>query len=237
LKFDPPNIKGTLVKRYKRFLADVVLEDGIEVTAHCPNTGSMTSCWEEGDTVYLSPSTNPKRKLPYTWELSKTKGGYIGINTNRPNQIVFEAIENGDIASLKGYKSMKREVKYGENSRIDILLSDHKTKPDCYIEIKNVTLYDKENNRLLFPDAVTTRGQKHLLELSKVADSGKRAVMFYLINRPEGDFFSPAKDIDPKYSELLKESKKSGVELLAYRVKATPKEIKIDSNQKVKIKL
>lgn len=233
--FDPPVVKATLIKRYKRFLADVKLEDGTIATAHCPNTGSMTSCWQEGDTVYLSPSTNPKRKLPFTWELSKTEGGYIGINTSRPNAIVFEAIENGDIPSLKGYKSIRKEVKYGKNSRIDIFLEGHKTKPDCYVEVKNATLYDSERDIILFPDAKTERGQKHLVELEEMVSNGKRSVMFFLVNRPEGAHFEPAKDIDPKYTKLLKNAKESGVEVIAYRVNSTTKKMVIGEKVKVKI--
>jgi len=236
LQFEPKNVKAKLIKRYKRFLADVELEDGTILTAHCPNTGSMASCWQKDDIVYLSPSNNPKRKLPFTWELSKTSGGYIGINTHRANHLVHEAVCNNVIPKLKGYKTIKREVKYGDNSKIDLLLTGHGAKPDCYVEVKNVTLFDSEANRVIFPDSVTKRGQKHLVELTKVVKTGARAVMFYLINRPEGKYFAPAKQIDPEYARLLSIAKLAGVELLAYRVCAKPQEIYVDQNMPVKIR-
>lgn len=235
MKFDKPVVKAKLLKRYKRFLADAILEDGTEVTAHCPNTGSMKTCWEEGDTVYFTHHDDPKRKLKYTWELSETTGGFIGINTNTPNKLAFEAIENDQIKELIGYAILKREVKYGENSRIDIHLSQGEKLPDCYVEIKNVTLFDHEKNALTFPDSVTTRGQKHLEELMNVLDEGKRAVMLYILNRPEGDYFTPAAEIDPVYAELLKKAYKKGVEVLAYRVESTPNEIKLTTKVPVKL--
>lgn len=225
MKFDPPLIKATLIKRHKRFLADVKLSNHTTATAHCPNTGSMKGCWKEGDTVYLSESSNPKRKLKYTWELSKTNGGYIGINTHRPNEIVLEAIKSGNIKALSGYESFKKEVKYGERSRIDLFLSGHKTEKDCFVEVKNVTLWNEKKDRVEFPDAVTTRGQKHIEELTKVVESGKRAAMFFLVNRPEGRYFSPAFEVDPKYSDMLKNSTKKGVEVYAYRTKTSPFDI------------
>lgn len=177
----------------------------------------MASCWEKGATVYLSKNDDPKRKLKYTWELTKTAGGYIGINTHLPNKIVKKAVESGSIEQLSGYSSIKSEVKYGDGSRIDLLLSDHPGKKNCFVEIKNVTLYDADNDQVTFPDAVTTRGQKHLKELSSVVKNGQRAVMFFLINRPEGKSFSPAHEIDPEYGKLLKQAVDEGVEVLAYR--------------------
>ena len=201
------------MKRYKRFLADVQLPNGEVVVAHCPNTGSMKTCGSPGDIIYLSYNPSPKRKLSYTWELTQTKKGFIGINTHRPNKIVEEAILNQQIKSLSGYKQIKREVKYGENSRIDLLLSGPKGL--CWVEVKNVTLLDQKS--VLFPDAVTSRGLKHLKELKSKVTEGDRSVIFFLINRPEGDSFSPAYHIDPTYSKELVTAQKMGVEVLAYR--------------------
>lgn len=234
LKFESKLVKATIKRRYKRFLADVILEDGVETTVHCPNTGSMKSCWQPGDTVYLADSSNPKRKYRYTWELSKTQQGFIGINTSRPNKIVYEAIKDKRIKRLEGYTLMRREVKYGKNSRIDILMQGGLNKPDCYIEIKNVTLWDKDSDTVQFPDAVTERGQKHLAELMEVVKSGQRAVLFYLINRPEGRVFQSA-SIDQKYADLLNQAVNVGVEVIAYRVKASLNEIVIDERVPVKI--
>lgn len=218
IKFSHPLIKATLVKRYKRFLADIILENGEEVTCHCPNTGSMKSCGAQGDTIYVLPSSDPKRKLKYTWEYTQTKGGFIGINTQRPNRIVEDAIVNNIIPELQGYSTIKREQKYGNNSKIDLLL-EAKGKTSCYVEIKNVTLL--EDNTLLFPDAITVRGQKHLKELISIKERGYRAVMFYLINRPDGKNFRPAEEIDPEYAKLFEKAKDAGVEIFEYRAKST----------------
>lgn len=216
--------KATLIKRYKRFLADVKLVDGAIVTAHCPNTGSMESCFFEGCTVWLSPSSNPERKLKWTWEFSEIQEGLVGINTAIPNAVVAEAIKNGEIPEFSGYQSLRREVKYGKNSRIDILL-ESKGKPPCYIEIKNTTL--RRNDGILFPDAVTERGRKHLEELSQLAMAGQRAVMLFFVNRPDGSYFAPADDIDPQYGLALRSAEAAGVEIIARRAQATPKGIGI----------
>jgi sugar fermentation stimulation protein A len=212
--FPKPLVKGTLVKRYKRFLADVLLCDGTIVIAHCANTGSMKSCWKEGDTVYLTHDPRPGRKLAYSWELSETEGGFIGINTARPNLIVERALQSGLVAELKGFHTLRREIKYGkESSRIDLLLEfeDRYT----YVEVKNTTLLD--GDRVRFPDSVTERGRKHLRELIQMVAEGHRGVIFFLVNRPEGKAFSPADAIDPGYGETLREAHGKGVELLAYR--------------------
>lgn len=220
LKFSNPLQRGTLKQRYKRFFADVELPDGRIVVSHCPNTGSMKSCAEPGSTVYLLEHNNPKRKLAFTWELTETTGGYIGVNTARPNQVVSIAIESGNIPELVGYDTFRREAKYGQNSKIDVLLTDsHQQKPDCYVEIKNVTLF--REGRLQFPDAVTARGLKHLEELTNIAQQGKRAVMFFFVNRPEGETFSVADDIDPAYARGLFAAQQNGVEILIYRSKTT----------------
>ena len=221
--FAPPLVKATLIKRYKRFLADCRLPDGQTITAHCPNTGSMKTCGSPGDTVYLQFVTNPKRKLQYTWELTETQGGYVGVNTARPNGIVERAIIEGRVAELRGYDQVKREVKYGINSRIDLYLTKEDDDQACYVEIKNTTLLDAD--RITFPDAVSARGLKHLLELIEMRRLGHRAVMFYLINRPEGDIFAPASTIDPAYTAGLVEARAAGVEILAYRAIHSLKEI------------
>ncbi len=220
LRFSSHLQKGTLKQRYKRFFADVELPDGRVVVSHCPNTGSMKSCAEPGSTVYLLEHNDPKRKLAFTWELTETHGGFIGVNTARPNQVVSLAIESGEIPELAGYDTFRREVKYGRNSKIDVLLSDaNGEKPDCYVEIKNVTLF--REGQIQFPDAVTSRGLKHLEELSLLTQQKKRAVMFFFVNRPEGDTFSVAHDIDPAYARGLVTAQHAGVEILIYRSRTT----------------
>ena len=217
MKFPDPLIRGTLVKRYKRFLSDVELESGDIVVAHCANSGSMLSVKEPGSEVWLSPARNPDRKLRYTWELIKVGDTFVGINTALPNKIVEEAIVAGKIPELEGYETLRREVKYGKNSRIDILLEDPK-RPTCYVEVKNVTLRrDLEGGPVEFPDAVTTRGAKHLVELSDMVREGHRAVMMYLVQREDGDTFTIAGDIDPDYKSALDKAMAAGVEVLCYQ--------------------
>jgi sugar fermentation stimulation protein A len=216
MQFTPALQPATLVQRYKRFLADVVTPEGVALTLHCPNTGAMTGCATPGDTVWYSTSPNIKRKYPHTWEITQTAGGeYICVNTLRANQLVKEAISLDLIPELRGYNSLKTEVKYGaENSRIDFLLQAE-DQPECYIEVKSVTLADRDNG--YFPDAVTLRGQKHLRELISVAAEGKRAVLFFAVLHSAIGKFSPARHIDPKYAQLLNEAQKQGVEVLAYK--------------------
>jgi sugar fermentation stimulation protein A len=213
-----------LLKRYKRFLADIKLDSGEFITAHCPNSGSMKTCKEPGWKVLVSESDNPKRKLKYTWEMVHNGKCWIGINTQVPNKIASEAILNGTIPELSGYSDLKNEVKYGKNSRIDILLSGG--KPDCYVEVKNVTLVE-EDGYYKFPDAVTERGKKHLYEMLDMIKSGKRAVMLYVIQRSDGTIFKPAYDIDPVYGKSLKEVHQQGIEILAYRADVTPERIEL----------
>ncbi|MCR9238635.1 MAG: DNA/RNA nuclease SfsA [Alphaproteobacteria bacterium] len=223
MKFDSPLIEGTLIKRYKRFLADIKLDDGSEITAHCANPGAMLGLKEPGQRVWLSKSDNPKRKLAYSWELTEADNTIIGINTARPNALVEEAINNGTIAELQNYETLRREVKYGKNSRIDILLSDEQ-KPDCYVEIKNVHMLRTE--RLYeFPDSVTARGAKHLVEMTDMVAEGHRAVMVYLIQRDDGDRLRFAAEIDPNYANALANACKAGVEAIAYVCKLTPEGI------------
>lgn len=220
MKFDSPLIKGTLIKRYKRFLADVSLENGEIITAHCTNSGSMKSCIEEGAEVFLSPAKDPKRKTSFTWEMIKINGAWVGINTMNPNRFALEEISKDKIAGLEGYTSVKREVKY-KDSRFDIIAeNDSET---CYVEVKNVTM--NENGIAKFPDAITKRGLKHLNTLMDVKQNGMRAVMLYIIQRMDVSHFEPAWDIDQAYAKKLVEVRQAGVEIIPLQVKVTPEEI------------
>lgn len=223
MKLPTPLIEGKLINRYKRFLADIKLDNGKLITAHCPNSGSMKACDYPGSPVLFSKSDNPKRKLKYTWELVLIKGTWVGINTMHPNRLVKEAIEQELIAGLTGYTTIRPEVSYAANSRIDLLLEKNHEK--CYVEVKNVTLV--ESRRALFPDAVTTRGQKHLRDLMLMVDQGHRGVIFFVIHRADADQFAPADDIDAEYGKLLRQAAKHGVELLAYQTRITPPEVVI----------
>ena len=216
MQFNPPLQSAILIKRYKRFLADVVTPDGRELTLHCPNTGSMTGCATPGDTVWYSTSDNPKRKYAHTWELTQTqRGAIICVNTLRANILAKEAILAGSIVELSGYNTLKSEVKYGEEkSRIDIMLQAEE-RQNCYIEVKSVTL--AENDSGYFPDAVTERGQKHLRELMSVAAAGDRAVILFAVLHSAIDRFSPAHHIDARYAQLLIEAQTKGVEILVYK--------------------
>ncbi|MGE3258998.1 MAG: DNA/RNA nuclease SfsA, partial [Geobacter sp.] len=199
----PPLIPGRLIKRYKRFLADIELADGSLVTAHCPNSGSMLGCNLPGSPVMLSVSPNPNRKLAHTWELVQVDGYWVGLNTMLPNRLAEEAILDGTIAELQGYPRLRREVPYGsERSRIDILLEGDQGR--CFVEVKNVTLV--EDGRALFPDAVTERGQKHLRELMEVVRNGDRGVILFTVQRGDGAAVAPADAIDPAYGRLLRQA-------------------------------
>jgi sugar fermentation stimulation protein A len=229
MKFSTPLIQGTLIKRYKRFLADIQLADGSIVIAHCPNTGAMTGCAEPGWKVWLSPSNNPKRKLLFTWEVVLTDQlNWIGINTQKANILVKEAIQETNIAELAGYKTLQGEVRFGEeNSRIDFLLTDPE-KSDCYVEVKSVTLLD--NNAGYFPDSKTLRGQKHLRELNLIAKQGKRAVLFFCVQHSGIQSVQVAKHIDPDYAKELKQAMLSGVQILCYSCKISPEKIYINQS-------
>ena len=235
MKFKTKLVSGRLIKRYKRFLADIELDSGEEITAHCANPGAMTGLKEPGSKVWLSLSDNPKRKLKYSWELIAVGDGgknpsispLVGINTAHPNGIVAEAIEAGAIGELLGYSGLRREVKYGVNSRIDILLEDD-ARPPCYVEVKNVHLL-REKGLAEFPDSVTVRGTKHLGELSNMVQDGARAVMFYLIQRTDTDRFAVAGDIDPNYQNAFVAAHEAGVEMLAYDTKITTTSIELAS--------
>lgn len=232
MKFEKPVYEGIIEKRYKRFLSDITLKSGELVHAHVPNTGSMTNCWAQGWKVLVTYHDDPKRKMQYTLEATHNGKTWIGVNTSRTNKIVKEALELELIKELKGYKSIKPEAKVLE-SRIDFYLSEHKSKENCYVEVKNVTLND--GDKALFPDAVSTRGQKHLKDLIQLKAEGFRACMLYLINRSDVISFSPATDVDPEYARLLKEAKSAGVEILAYQTKISKKEIILTDKIKVKI--
>lgn len=230
MKFSPPLEKAILKKRYKRFLADVHNQTHGDFTAHCPNTGSMKNCWQEGDVVWLLDSENPKRKYRYTWVLDETPDGdFICINTHLANQIVMEGIAEKKVKQLNGYDSVRQEVKYGdENSRIDLLLEDSK-KADCYVEIKTVTLLEQgkeyKSGAGFFPDTVSTRGQKHLRELMAMVEQGHRAVLFFLVQHTGIRTVSPAAHIDPQYAKLLDQAATAGVEIIAYNTHISPAEI------------
>jgi len=224
MKFDKPLIEGILLKRYKRFLADIRLKNGHYITAHCPNSGSMKTCKEPGWKTLVSESDNPSRKLKYTWEMVHNGKCWIGVNTQIPNKITMEAINNDEIPELSGYDEMHSEVKYGQNSRVDILLTGG--KDICYVEVKNVTLVEADGF-YKFPDAITERGQKHLYELLEMVKKGNRAVMLFVIQRSDGTTFKPADHIDPDYARALKEVHRKGVEVLTYQAGVSPDEIKI----------
>lgn len=227
MKFSAALVRGRLVRRYKRFLADVELEGGELVVAHCANSGSMLSVDAPGSEVWLSPAANPDRKLRWTWELVRIGDALVGVNTGHPNRIVEEAIREGRIAELGGYEVVRREVKYGRNSRIDLLL-EGAGRPPCYVEVKNVTLL-RRPGLAEFPDAVTARGAKHLEELAAMVERGSRAVMAYLVQRPDADRMTPAADIDPTYAAGLERARKQGVEAICYRCDVTPHGIEVAS--------
>ena len=229
MKFLLPLQAGTLHRRYKRFLADVVTHDGTPLTLHCPNTGSMKNCAEPNSRVWYWDSANEKRKYPCTWELVEIEQRFLAcINTQRANGLVVEAINNATITQLQGYGKLKTEVKYGqENSRIDIFLSQHKHLPDCYVEVKNVTLMTSQGQGL-FPDAVTLRGRKHLRELAHMVTQGQRAVLVYCVAHTGITQVSPAWDLDPAYAETLVWAIEQGVEVMAYGAMISLTEMRLE---------
>lgn len=224
--------RGRLIKRYNRFLADVKLDNGQVVTAHCANSGRMTGCSEPGQPVYISFHDNPKRKLKYTWELIEMPTSLVGVNTQVPNRLVAESLKSKLVPELTKYDDVMREVTINQHSRLDLKLTG-KGLPDCYIEIKNCTLV--ENGCAKFPDAPTKRGQKHLLELAGLKKKGARCVIFFLIQRTDAHSFSPADDIDPEYGRYLRKVTAKGVEIMAYDVYIDLKGIGL--NQKLPCKL
>ncbi|GAB4185640.1 MAG: DNA/RNA nuclease SfsA [Calditrichia bacterium] len=221
MKFETPLIPGKLIKRYKRFLADIELDTGEIITAHCPNSGSMKGINTPGAPVMVQYVPSPTRKLKYTWELIHNGLCWVGLNTIRANRIVEEAIRGKSIKELRKFDQLFREKKYGINSKIDFLMTDDGRS--IYVEVKNVTLV--EGRTAMFPDAVTTRGQKHMQELAQMVQEGHRAVVLFLIQREDADGFRPADSIDPEYSRLLREAVTAGVEILPYQCKVSTTEI------------
>ncbi len=214
--FEYPLQQGLLLRRYKRFMADIETSEGGQLTLHCPNTGSMKNCNDAGSRVWYWDSGNPKRKYPHSWELVEVERQHLAcINTGRANKLVVEAIENGTVAQLQGYQCLRTEVKYGaENSRIDILLEGD--SGCCYVEVKNVTLL-RDKGVGAFPDAVSARGSKHLRELVGEVEKGNRAVLLYCVAHTGIEKVVPADDIDPVYSQALRAAAVAGVEVFAYR--------------------
>lgn len=221
MRFKTKLIRGTLLQRYKRFLADVRLANGEIVTAHCTNTGSMLGCKEPGSAVYLSRSDNLNRKLAYTWEMIQVDRIWVGINTMHPNRLVAEAIEADAIPELCGYETLRREVKVSRHSRLDLCLNG--SDGCCYVEVKNVTL--SFNRAAAFPDAVNERATKHLKELIRLKRKGHRAVVLFVVQRRDCEYFRPADEIDPEYGRWLRRAIKAGVEALPYHAEVTPREI------------
>ncbi|WP_026987160.1 DNA/RNA nuclease SfsA [Fodinicurvata fenggangensis] len=226
MKFSAPLHKAHLLRRYKRFLADVVLEGQDEATVvHCPNPGSMMGLDKPESPVWLSWNDTGKRKHPYTWEISKADGDLVGINTNLPNRLVTEALEEGLIPELSAYDGIRREVRYGEKSRVDFLLQGEHL-PDCYLEVKNVHLM-RTAGLAEFPDSVTARGSRHLQELMQMVKNGHRAVMLFVVQRMDCTSFCPAADIDPVYANTFRDAINAGVEILCYDCEITTKQITI----------
>ncbi|MHC5652984.1 DNA/RNA nuclease SfsA [Stappia sp.] len=227
MRFPTALVSGRLVRRYKRFLADVILDDdGETITAHCANPGSMLGLAPEGARVFLSKSDNPKRKLAYSWEIVEVDGVLVGINTAHPNGLVEEALAAGLVGELAGYSSLRREVRYGKNSRIDILLEESDGRP-VYVEVKNVHLM-REPGLAEFPDSVTARGAKHLVEMGDMVEQGARAAMVYLVQRPDCARMNLAADIDPAYAAAFAAARERGVEAYAIGCRITPEEIVVD---------
>ena len=237
MRFAAPLIPATLVRRYKRFLADVKLDSGETITVHCANPGAMTGLLTPGGRVWLSRSPNAKRKLPHSWELAEVDFGagpeIVGINTGWPNALVAEALAAEAIPELAGYASVRREVRYGRNSRVDFLL-EGESRPPCYLEIKNVHLM-RAPGLAEFPDSVTARGAKHLAELAEIAATGGRAVMLYLIQIASARRFTLAADIDPAYAAAFGVARAAGVEALAYRCVLTAEGIDLADRVPVEV--
>jgi len=224
----PPLQPAILLRRYKRFLADVRLPDGREITVHTANTGSMLGCSEPGSRVWLRDAGEGVRKYRYSWDMTETPAGVmVGVNTNLPNRLVMEGIASGLIGDLSGYVSIRPEVRYGvERSRIDLLLQGCQ-RPDCYVEVKNVTTCD-EQGAGFFPDAVSVRASRHLRELMEMVRQGQRAVIFFCVQRGDVQFVRPADEIDPHYGKTLRFALAAGVEAMAWRARVTPGEIVLE---------
>lgn len=223
MQFHPPLQAATLIKRYKRFLADVVTDEGREITVHCPNSGSMRGCSTPGSRVMLSTSANPQRKYPQTFEMIQKGDTWIGVNTMLTNHIVAEAIAEEKIKELQGIDSITREVKTSASSRLDLLLEKGEKK--IYVEIKNCSL--AEEGWAMFPDAVTARGTKHLRELADLVQKGSQGVIFFCVQRTDADRFRPAAHTDPLYTQTLIEVARQGVQILVYQAEVSPRSISI----------
>lgn len=226
MKWPGPLHEGTLIKRYKRFLADFTDSEGQQHTAHCANTGSMKTCWQADVPIWVSHHPDPKRKLKYSLQAVQMDDGWVGVNTAMANALVTEAIANGTLAELAKYTQLQREQKYGQNSRIDILLKADQRR-DCYVEVKNVTLRVADGE-MAFPDAVTTRGTKHLNELAQVVADGHRAVLLFCVQREHAVRVRAAHEYDPEYAETLKRVSAAGVEVYAYRAKYSRHEVMLE---------
>jgi len=224
MRLPAPLVPARLIRRYKRFLADVEFEGGGVETVHCPNPGAMLGVAPEGARVWLSDHAGKGRKLRYTWELAEIDGGLVGINTHHPNRIAEEAVARRAIPELAGYETVRREVRYGDKSRIDLLLEGGRRGAPCYVEVKNVHLL-REPGLAEFPDCVTARGAKHLLELAAMVREGARAVMLYVVQRGDCRRFAPAADLDPAYAAGLAAAVEAGVETLCYDCEITTGEI------------
>ncbi|MEP4766604.1 MAG: DNA/RNA nuclease SfsA [Roseibium sp.] len=230
MKFATPLIPARLIRRYKRFLADCQLEDGREVTAHCANPGSMLGLAEPGEKIWLEPNDDPKKKLKYGWRLVDHENGHFtGVDTSVPNKALRKALEARAIPEFADYQTVRAEVKYGQNSRIDFLLTQPDL-PDAYVEVKSVTL-SREPGLAEFPDSVTARGTKHLRELSDIVAQGHRAIMLYLVQRTDCDRFGLAADIDPAYAAAFETAQANGVERLVYGTQISPEGVWVDTTR------
>ncbi|WP_343501560.1 DNA/RNA nuclease SfsA [Alloyangia pacifica] len=224
MRFETPLIPARLLRRYKRFLADCRLEDGSEITAHIANPGSMLGMAEPESRIWLEPNEDPKRKLKYAWRLIEHESGaFIGVDTGVPNRVLRAALEAGQVGGLEGYETVRPEVKYGEKSRIDFLLTGA-ARRDCYVEVKSVTL-SRSPGLAEFPDSITARGAKHLAELAAMVRQGHRAVMLYLVQRTDAEVVTLASDIDPAYAAAFASARAAGVEVLVLGCRITPEEI------------
>ena len=231
MRFASSLVQGVLVQRYKRFLADVQLPNGLTVIAHCTNTGSMMGCKTPGSAIYVSRCDNPKRRLAYTWEMIRINGGWVGINTLHPNRLVAEGIETGAIRELQGYSAIRREVCTRQGTRLDLCLEG--LRGLCFVEVKNVTL--AIDGTAAFPDAVSERGTKHLKELIRLKRRGHRAAIVFVVQREDCRGFRPADEIDPEYGRWLRRALKAGVEVLPYQARVTPQEIVLTTRLETKM--
>ncbi|MEX5727506.1 sugar fermentation stimulation protein A [Rhodovulum iodosum] len=232
MRFQTPLVRATLVRRYKRFLADARLEDGREVTAHCPNPGAMLGLKAPGTPIWLEPNDDPRRKLNYAWRLAELPGGHwAGIDAGLPNRVVAEALADGRIAEAAGYDSVRPEVKYGQKSRVDFLLTGA-GRPDFYLEVKNVHLR-RADDWAEFPDSVTARGARHMADLAAMAGAGHRAAVLYLVQRSDCARLRLAADLDPAYATAARAAREAGVEMLCYGTDISPERVTLADHMPV----